>query len=317
MTKLLAACALALLCCAAGAQVNPEVAAPPAPVAASQAAPAALPLDPVAATRKFMDRVQGEARVKSDAYSEGGYWLLLWDLLYGLAVAWLLLSRRISTRIRDFAERRTQRRSLQTLIYAFVYIPLTALLTLPMTYYEGFYREHQYGLSNLTFLHWLGEAGIGLGVGMVAGGNRHHRLVRDPAASSADVVGVGNDCRNRLHDICIHDRTGVHLAAFQYLQAGSRRPDSGRDPVAGARQRHSRRQRLLLRRVQADETRERQRERPFRHDPDFAQRQPAQRDVAAGNTRGDGARDGALRSEPRHQADGGIQPVAVGRPALH
>ena len=112
MTKLLAACALALLCCTACAQANPDASAPPAPVAASQAA-AALPLDPVAATRKFMDRVQGEARVKSDAYSEGGYWLLLWDLLYGLAVAWLLLSRRMSTRIRDFAERRTPSKNLQ------------------------------------------------------------------------------------------------------------------------------------------------------------------------------------------------------------
>jgi STE24 endopeptidase len=169
MTKLLAACALALVCCTARAQAAPDAAAPPAPVAASQAA-AALPLDPVAATRKFMDRVQGEARVKSDAYSEGGYWLLLWDLLYGLAVAWLLLSRRISMRIRDFAERRTPSRNLRVLIYALVYVPLTALLTLPMTYYEGFYREHQYGLSNLAFVDWLGETGIGLGVGMVTGG---------------------------------------------------------------------------------------------------------------------------------------------------
>ena len=170
MTKLLTACALAVLCCAARAQANPDATAPPAPVAASQAAPAALPLDPVAATGKFMDRVQGEARVKSDAYSEGGYWLLLWDLLYGLAVAWLLLSRGISTRIRDFAERRTQRRGLQTLIYALVYIPLTELLTFPLTYYEGFFREHQYGLSNLSFIAWLGEQGIGLGVSLVLGG---------------------------------------------------------------------------------------------------------------------------------------------------
>jgi len=173
MTKLLAACALALLCCTAFtavAQVKAEVTAPPAPDTASQAVPAALPLDPVAATRKFMDRVQGEARVKSDAYSEGGYWLLLWDLLYGLAVAGLLLSRRISTRIRDFAEHRTRRRSLQTLIYALVYISLTALLTFPLTYYEGFFREHQYGLSNLSFIAWLGEQGIGLGVSLVLGG---------------------------------------------------------------------------------------------------------------------------------------------------
>ncbi len=170
MSRWVAACVLAMLCCVAQAQVISGQSMPAAPAAATQAAPAAPRLDPVAATRAFIDRVQGEARKKSDAYSEGGYWLLLWDLLYGLAVAWLLLSRRMSTRIRDFAERRAPSKNLQAVIYALVYVPLTALLTLPMTYYEGFYREHQYGLSNLTFMHWLGEAAIGLGIGMVAGG---------------------------------------------------------------------------------------------------------------------------------------------------
>ena len=126
--------------------------------------------DAVAATKVFMNRLQGEARAKSDAYAEGGYWLLLWNLLYGLVVAWLLLSTRLSARIRDFAERCTHRQIPQSLIYAFAYVPLTALLTLPITFYEGFYREHQYGLSNLTFLSWLGEAGIGVGVDMVITG---------------------------------------------------------------------------------------------------------------------------------------------------
>jgi len=172
MSRLLALCALVFFCGAALAQVNPVPApAPtPAPAVANQAAPGAATADPAIATQRFMDRLQGEARTRSDAYTEGGYWLLLWDLLYGLAVAWLLLSRRISLRIREFAERRTNRRNLQTLIYALVYVLLTALLTFPMTFYEGFYREHQYGLSNLSFMDWLGETGTGLGVSMVLGG---------------------------------------------------------------------------------------------------------------------------------------------------
>ncbi len=114
-----------------------------------------------------MKRLQGEARAKSDDYAEGGYWLLLWNLVYGLVVAWFLLSSRISSRIRDFAERRTHRKSIQTLIYVLAYVPLVALLTLPLTFYEGFYREHQYGLSNLSFLPWLGERGTDLVVEMV------------------------------------------------------------------------------------------------------------------------------------------------------
>jgi len=166
MSRILVACALVLLCGAAHAQ--PDAMRAPTP-ASSVVRPAtvAASADPVAATRVYMDRLQGEARTKSDAYSEGGYWLLLWGLLYGLAVAWLLLSQRISSRIRDFAERHTHRKNVQTLIYVLIYIPLTALLTFPLTFYEGFYREHQYGLSNLSFMDWLGETGIGLGVSMV------------------------------------------------------------------------------------------------------------------------------------------------------
>jgi STE24 endopeptidase len=151
-----------------------------APVAIGAAAPAAaapgtLPppvtkFDPEAATRAYLDRLQGDARAKSDAYFEGGYWLLLWNLLYGLVVAWVLLSTGMSTRIREFAECRTHRKNLQTLIYVLAWVPLGALLAFPLTIYEGFYREHQYGLSNMTFLAWLGEQGIGVGVDMVISG---------------------------------------------------------------------------------------------------------------------------------------------------
>ena len=138
----------------------------------SQTAPAAVTgnadkFDAGVATAAFMNRLQGEARAKSDAYAEGGYWLILWNVLYGLLIAWLLLSLRISARIRDFVEQRTCHANLQTLFYTLIYVPLTALLTLPITYYEGFYREHQYGLSNLSISGWLGETVLSMGVDMV------------------------------------------------------------------------------------------------------------------------------------------------------
>jgi STE24 endopeptidase len=149
-----------------------EVASPAqvmaSPVAAVQsAAVAPAPFDAVAATQAYMQRLQGEARQKSDGYAEGGYWLLLWNLLVGLAVAWFLLSQGISARMRDFAQRCSPRQNLQTLIYVLLYVPLVTLLSFPLSVYQEFYREHQYGLSNMTFGAWLGEAGIGLGVGLV------------------------------------------------------------------------------------------------------------------------------------------------------
>jgi len=149
---------------------NPATTAASANAATPVTANNAGKFDAVAATQTFMSRLQGEARAKSDTYAEGGYWLLLWNLLYGLLVAWLLLSLRISARIRDFVERRTRHKNPQTLLYVLIYVPLTAVLSFPITFYEGFYREHQYGLSNLSFMGWLGETGINVGVDMVVTG---------------------------------------------------------------------------------------------------------------------------------------------------
>jgi STE24 endopeptidase len=117
-----------------------------------------------------MATLSPEKRARSDAYLEGGYWLTLWDLLYGLGVAWVLLGTRLSARMRDLAERLTRFRPLQTFLYAVQYILATALLSLPLGIYEGFFREHQYGMSNQTFAAWGGEWLKGIGLGLVLGG---------------------------------------------------------------------------------------------------------------------------------------------------
>src|ERR1700675_3630280 len=50
------------------------------------------------ATAAWLDTLSPEQRSLSDAYFEGGYWLLLWDLLYGLGVVAVLLLRDFSGR---------------------------------------------------------------------------------------------------------------------------------------------------------------------------------------------------------------------------
>jgi STE24 endopeptidase len=126
--------------------------------------------DPIAATDAYLARVTDEQRARSDAYFEGGYWLQLWDFLLGLGIAWLLLGTGLSAGIRDRVERWTSFRWLQTLIYAVAYILITASLTFPMTLYQGFFREHEYQLSNQTFGAWLKDALMGLTVGVILGG---------------------------------------------------------------------------------------------------------------------------------------------------
>lgn len=120
-----------------------------------------------AATEEYLSRLSPEEKARSDAYFEGGYWLQLWGFLYTLGVAWFLLGTGLSARMRDLAERVTKRRPLQTGVYAVLYVLLTAVLFLPLTVYEGFFREHQYDLATQTFPEWSRDLLVELGVGVV------------------------------------------------------------------------------------------------------------------------------------------------------
>src|SRR5215469_2898365 len=122
-----------------------------------------------AAVDAYLASVPPDARVRSDAYFEGGYWLILWDFLYGAAVAWVLLSLRLSARMRDLAERVTRLRPLQTAVYWIEFLVITTVLTFPLTVYEGFVRERKYGLMNQTFGAWFGDQMKSLAVGVVLG----------------------------------------------------------------------------------------------------------------------------------------------------
>ena len=126
-------------------------------------------LDPAAATQAWLATVPQEKREKSDAYFEGGYWLLLWNFLLVAGISILLLTSRISARLRDFAERASRFKTFQVAVYAIPYLLLVYLLSFPLNLYEHFYREHRYGLATQSFLPWFREQLIGLGVTLIAG----------------------------------------------------------------------------------------------------------------------------------------------------
>lgn len=141
-----------------------------APLPASAAPePAAGSFDPVAATDAYLARLSPAARERSDSYFEGGYWIQLWSFLWGLAVAWFLLSRGRSVRFRDFAERAGRWPWLRRVIYAAGYLLATSLLGSPLAVYTDFFREHQYGLATQSFPGWLRDQLVGLGLGLVFG----------------------------------------------------------------------------------------------------------------------------------------------------
>jgi len=133
------------------------------------AAVSARPFDIQGAVDAYLAKVPPQQRARSDAYFEGGYWLLLWDFLSTMAVMWILLRFRWSARMRDLAERITRFRPLQTAIYWVQFVMLVSIILFPLTVYEGFFREHKYALSNQTFGAWMRDQTIALTVSTVLG----------------------------------------------------------------------------------------------------------------------------------------------------
>ncbi|HUL35368.1 MAG TPA: M48 family metallopeptidase [Candidatus Eisenbacteria bacterium] len=163
---------LALLCTVFAASAAAQSAganASPTPPAADRLATAES-FDVNAAVNAYLAKMPPAERARSNAYFEGGYWMLLWDFLSTLVVMWILLRFRWSVRMRDLAERVTRFRPLQTAVYWVQFIVVVSALTFPLTVYEGYFREHKYGLLNQTFGPWMRDQAVMLAVSVVLGG---------------------------------------------------------------------------------------------------------------------------------------------------
>jgi len=139
----------------------------PAATTAAQTGPA---FDVKAATDAYLATVPPDKKVRSDAYFEGGYWLQFWDFLFGAAVTIFLLQSRLSARMRDWAARVSSWRGVQDLIYFILFLLTVSVIQFPLLVYEGYVREHKYGLATQAFGPWIGDQLIGLAVTGVLGG---------------------------------------------------------------------------------------------------------------------------------------------------
>jgi STE24 endopeptidase len=123
-----------------------------------------------AATEAYLAMMPPAAVARSNAYFEGGYWLILWDFLVGAAISVLLLATGWSARMRDLAERITRFRWIQYFLYWVQYLVATTILAFPLTWYEGLFREQQYGMATQTFGPWMGDQFKALLVSLFLGG---------------------------------------------------------------------------------------------------------------------------------------------------
>jgi STE24 endopeptidase len=156
-------CLLLLLipCLAASAPTAPPT--PPAARASSQ-------FDPQTATNAWLATFPQANRARSDAYFEGGYWLILWDFLTTALVMIVVLETGLSARMRALAERWAGRPFLQIFLFWTLFQCFSALVLFPWTVYEGYFREHQYGLSNQNFGGWFRDTFVSWLLLLVFGG---------------------------------------------------------------------------------------------------------------------------------------------------
>src|SRR5215471_6006116 len=159
-------CAVVLVVgvCAQSAPEVPDITKVPA------AAQPSDHFDADAATDAYLALMPASAQARSDAYFEGGYWLILWDFLVGAVISLLLLNLGWSAWMRNLAERVTRGKNLQTFLYWLQYLLLTTLLGFPLAVYEGYFRERSYGLATQTFGPWMWDQVKGLGLNVLLGG---------------------------------------------------------------------------------------------------------------------------------------------------
>ncbi|MGD0792081.1 MAG: M48 family metallopeptidase [Terriglobales bacterium] len=163
-------CCLIFFCAASALAQPPAANQMPSVIQVPAAAQASPHFDATAATNAYLAQIPADKTARSDAYFEGGYWMILWDFLYGAVVALLLLNLRWSARMRDLAERVTRFKPVHMIVYWLQYLVLTTILVFPLTVYEEYFREHKYGLTTQTFGPWMGDQMKALGVGLVLGG---------------------------------------------------------------------------------------------------------------------------------------------------
>jgi STE24 endopeptidase len=158
-------CALGLTLAAVAALIGPAAAQD----AAQQAASTALPFDPDEATRQWLATMGPEATERSNRYFEGGYIIQFASAGISILIGMLMMIFGMAKGVRSWLEKTVKLYFLVVLGMALFYILVSTVLTFPFSWYVGFVREHEFGLSTQTFNEWLVEYLQGNAIGLVIG----------------------------------------------------------------------------------------------------------------------------------------------------
>src|SRR5438552_2108723 len=115
-----------------------------------------MAFDPNAAAARYIDSLGPAALQKAHDYTIGKEWMLLWAVVVAAIVTWLIVRSSLLDRLDGkFAERR---RNVRAFVVSLVFFIVSAILTLPWTLYEDYFREKGYGRTSQPLSDFLGQA---------------------------------------------------------------------------------------------------------------------------------------------------------------
>jgi STE24 endopeptidase len=106
---------------------------------------------------------------KAARYYRSGNVLWFVNQFWGLLIPALFLFTGFSAKIRDWAQQLGRKWFFVIGLYFVIFTVINFIIDLPLSYYQGFVRQHAYDLSNQTFGKWFGDSLKELMVGLIMG----------------------------------------------------------------------------------------------------------------------------------------------------
>ena len=124
-----------------------------------------MDMDPHAATRAWVETLSAEELALARDYTTGNHWLILFGLAMSALVTWIIVRSGLLDRFHARLERRG--RALRTWLVAALYLAVSAVLTLPLTLYENWWRETAYGRTSQPLGDFLGQLALSTGLSVL------------------------------------------------------------------------------------------------------------------------------------------------------
>ena len=126
-----------------------------------------MSIDVEAETARWLATMSPEETERAISYTQNGHWLILWGFVVSVVVAWLIVKSGMLSGLRDRIEAKRPRPNLVVLCVAVVYSLASFVLGLPWSWWSGWRRETEYGLTSQPVAEWLGEGVLSAAIGTV------------------------------------------------------------------------------------------------------------------------------------------------------